>query len=78
MILTESGKLYTGITTNLERRFSEHKGKERGAKFFRTSRPEKIVFREKHKSRSAATIREIEIKQMTRLQKLQLILEQVQ
>lgn len=76
MIQTESGKLYTGITTNLERRFSEHEGKGRGAKFFRTSRPERIVFREKHKNRSAATIREMEIKQMTRPQKLQLIREQ--
>lgn len=73
---THSGKLYTGITTDLERRFLEHKGPRRGAKFFRISRPEKIIFREKHKNRSSATIREMEIKKMTRPQKLILIQKQ--
>lgn len=73
IIQTRTDKLYTGITTDLQRRFLEHKEKKRSAKFFRTSQPEKIVFREKHKNRSSATSREIEIKRMTRAQKLQLV-----
>lgn len=73
IIQTQSNKLYTGITTNLPRRFLEHQGNQRGAKFFRTSQPEKILFREKHKNRSSATTREVEIKRMTRAEKLQLI-----
>ena len=76
IVQTHSGKLYTGITTDLERRFFEHDGKPQGAKFFRTSRPEKVVFREKHKNRSLAAIREAAIKQMTRAQKQQLIQKQ--
>lgn len=73
IVQTESGKLYTGITTDVKRRFAEHTGKTRGAKFFRTSRPKKIVFAEKHKDRASASAREAEIKKMTRGEKLALI-----
>lgn len=72
IIKTESGKLYTGITNNLEKRFSSHQ-KKSGAKFFRISSPEKIVFREKFENRSLATKREIEIKKLSRKEKLLLI-----
>jgi putative endonuclease len=73
IIQTVYGKLYTGITTDLERRFREHFEKKQGARFFNTSLPKQILFRETHPSRSTATKREIEIKKMNRLQKLSLI-----
>lgn len=73
IIKTGSGKLYTGITTDLERRFSEHKSNEKGARFFNFSSPESVVFQERHINRSKATKREIEIKKMSRNQKLELI-----
>ncbi len=73
IIETESGKLYTGITTDLNRRFQEHSEKKRGAKFFSVSAPKRILFRENHSSRSEASIREAEIKRMKRSQKLELI-----
>lgn len=74
MICTRSGKLYTGITTDVERRFREHAGeKRRGARFFSISRPDAVVFRERQQNRSEATRRESEIKRMTRRQKLALI-----
>ena len=73
MIETASGKLYTGITTNLERRFSEHQKKEKGAKFFHLSTPEKVVFRESHPNRSEASKRESQIKKLSRKAKLELI-----
>ena len=72
IIQTRTGKLYTGITTNIERRFSEHK-KNKGAKYFRLESPQKIIFIESRKNRSEATKREIEIKRFNRNKKLQLI-----
>lgn len=73
IIKTKSGKLYTGITSDMKRRFVEHKKSSKGAKFFHFSKPEKIVFREEHPNRSSATKREIAIKAMSRAEKLSLI-----
>lgn len=73
IIETASGKLYTGITTNLDRRFAAHLNGKKGARFFRFSKPRSILFREKHPNRSKATKREIAIKKMTRQEKLKLI-----
>lgn len=75
MIKTSDGKLYTGITKDMERRFSEHSSKQKGAKFFHFASPEKIVYRQTFENRGEATKREIEIKKLTRLQKLNLIAE---
>ncbi len=73
IVETDNGKLYTGITTDLDRRFDEHRGSPRGAKFFRISSPARIVFRERHADRAAATSREREIKRMSRPAKLRLV-----
>lgn len=73
IIETESGRLYTGITTDLDRRFDNHLTHRKGARFFHFSKPKQIVFREPHSNRSEATKREIEIKKMSRAEKLNLI-----
>lgn len=73
IILTKSGKLYTGITKDLERRYQEHKKERKGAKFFHFSNPERIVYTESHPNRSSASKRECEIKKMSRSQKKHLI-----
>ncbi len=73
MIRSSSGKLYTGITNHLERRFSEHQKGARGARFFYFSKAEAIVFRETHPDRSSASRRESAIKKMSRAEKLLLI-----
>jgi putative endonuclease len=73
MLRCVDGTLYTGITTDLERRFQDHLEGKKGARFFRFSNPEKILYRESHPNRSKATKREIEIKKMSRPQKLKLI-----
>ena len=73
MIETQSGKLYTGITTDVERRFQEHcgeGGKNKGAKFFRTDKPNKIVYKNCLLSRGEATKLEMEIKKKSRKEKL--------
>lgn len=74
MILTEKNRLYTGISTDVERRFFEHLGVfPGGAKFFRSDIPEKIVYVESFLNRSEATIKEASIKKLTRQQKENLI-----
>lgn len=73
IIRTASGKLYTGITTDLDRRLSEHASGRGGAKFFRTASPQAVVYRESQPNRSAASRREHEIKRLSRADKLALI-----
>ena len=72
IIETSSGKLYTGITNDLEKRFHAHTNTKKGAKFFRLSSPKKIVYREQCVDRSSASKRESLIKKMSRAQKLTL------
>lgn len=74
IIQTTSGKLYTGITIDLDRRFEAHLKGEKGARFFRFSGPRRVLFRETHPNRSEATRREIQIKKMSRAQKFDLLL----
>jgi len=73
IIETESGKLYTGITKDLEKRFEAHAGKGIGARFFRTSPPKRILYTETFENRSEATKRELAIKKLSREKKLKLI-----
>ena len=71
MILCSDNTYYTGITTNLERRFDQHKtGK--GAKYFYGRQPVKFVFKENGHDRSSASQREAAIKSLTRQQKIAL------
>ena len=72
IIETKTGKLYTGITTDIKRRLNEHK-KNKGAKYFRLESPKEIVFLEVCKNRSEATKRELEIKRFNKSEKLKLI-----
>ena len=73
IIETECGRLYTGVTTDLERRFGEHKASKKGAKFFRGAVPKKIVYALGQLSRSEALKREAFIKKLPRKKKLELI-----
>ena len=73
IILCTDDSLYTGITTDLQRRFEQHSS-GRGAKYFRGRRPLEVVYREDGHSRSSASRRELEIKKMERPAKLSLIL----
>lgn len=64
--------LYTGITTDVKRRFSEHKNGE-GGHFTRAKKAKRIVYTEQYPDRSSAQKREAEIKEFTRKKKLELI-----
>lgn len=67
------GTLYTGITTNLERRIFEHNESKKGAKYTRNKRPVNLEYSERHPDRSTASKREYYIKKLSRLEKLKLI-----
>ena len=74
MILCSDSSLYTGITTDVDRRFRQH-ASQKGAKYFRHCQPQRIVFVEEGHSRGSASQREAAIKKMKREGKLQLIAE---
>lgn len=66
--------LYTGITTDVERRLQEHNSNnKKSAAYTRARRPVEIVYVENLKNRSEATSRELEIKKLSRTEKLELI-----
>lgn len=67
------GSLYTGITTDLERRTREHNQGRAGARYTRVRRPVELVYSETVTDRSAAGQREAAIKKLSRTQKLQLL-----
>ena len=64
--------LYTGWTTDVERRLKAHNA-GRGAKYTRERSPVRLVYIEEVADRRAAMKRELEIKRMRRAKKLQLI-----
>nr|WP_264475011.1 GIY-YIG nuclease family protein [Salinirubrum litoreum] len=66
------GSLYTGYTTDVERRVAEHDAGE-GAKYTRGRTPVELVYSESFDSRSAAMSREYEIKQLSRVKKERLV-----
>lgn len=66
------GSLYTGITTDVEKRLEAHRS-GKGAKYTRGRGPLELVYREECGTHSDALKREIEIKRLTREQKQALI-----
>ncbi|MGB5291097.1 MAG: GIY-YIG nuclease family protein [Lysobacterales bacterium] len=73
IIRASDERLYTGITTDVERRFNEHHDPRKGARFFRGRQPEEVVYTERHADRSSALQREAVIKKLSRKLKLELI-----
>lgn len=63
------GTLYTGITTDVEKRFAAHcSGK--GAKYTRGRAPLELVYQEVCGTHSDALRRELEVKKLTRSEKI--------
>lgn len=73
IIEASDASLYTGITTDIERRFDEHCQGQKGAKYFNGRSPVEVVYREDGHSRSSASRREAEIKKLSRSEKQNLI-----
>ena len=70
----EDNSLYTGITTDVERRFIEHLFDEKkGAKYTKTHKPEKVeVFWESEDKKKASRL-EFYLKKLTKPQKERII-----
>ncbi len=68
----KDGSLYTGITTDVNRRFKEHQRKK-GGNYTRTHKAQEIVYIEACGDRGTALKREHEIKKLERAQKLALV-----
>jgi putative endonuclease len=64
--------LYTGITTDITKRYQQHE-RQQGAKYFRARKPKQLVYLELDHNRSTASKREYEIKQLRRMDKIALL-----
>lgn len=74
LVRTASGSLYTGISTDVERRFAEHQaGAPKGARSLRGKGPLELVFRARAGDRSRASRLEWHIKRWPRSRKEALI-----
>ncbi len=72
-VTCSDGSIYSGVTTDLERRVLEHNESAKGAKYTKARRPVVLSYSEAHESRSLASKREVELKKLDRSQKLSLI-----
>jgi putative endonuclease len=66
------GSLYTGITTDLMRRFAEHQA-GKGGHYTRAHKPVRIIYSEVHANRSQASVREAAVKKLSREEKIILV-----
>jgi len=68
MIRCKDDMLYTGITTNIERRFAEHQA-GKGAKFLRGKAPLELVYQQPVGSHSEALKMEANMKKLSKAEK---------
>ena len=74
LVRCHDGSLYTGITTNVARRFAEHQENNgAGAKYLRGRGPLMLVFQKKLGSRSLALGVESKVKKLSKAKKEELI-----
>jgi len=64
----DDGSLYTGVTTDIDRRLDEHRSGE-GSKYVRSRLPCDLVYKEEHRDMSSALKREAEIKSWSKARK---------
>ncbi len=72
IILCSDDSLYTGITTDIKRRYKQHLAGT-GAKYFRGRSPCRLVYLENDHDRSSASRRESQIKKLRPVDKRRLI-----
>ena len=74
MIRAKNGSLYTGITTDVARRFSEHQNQgNKCAKYLRGKGPLELVYAEKVEMRRCALKKEAHIKTQSKDDKEKII-----
>ncbi|MCF7980527.1 MAG: GIY-YIG nuclease family protein [Pseudomonadales bacterium] len=78
LIECANGNLYTGITTDVERRFHEHRSNSsKSAKYLRGKGPLRLVWRQEIGDKSTALKTEIKIKQLSKVDKKRIIKQQL-
>ncbi len=77
MVRCKDSSLYTGITTDLSRRLTEHNSDKNGARYTRSRRPVRLVYSEKAINRQEAAKREYAIKQLDKETKELLIINTI-
>lgn len=73
IIRCADGTLYTGVTTDIDKRIWQHNHSPRGARYTRARRPVQLVYSETAADRAAACRREAAIKRCARSGKEALI-----
>jgi len=73
LLVCRDKSIYTGITTNLERRLKQHNVGS-ASKYTRSRLPVKMVYSEKHASRGDALKKEAQVKKLSRQRKIDLYL----
>ena len=74
MVRCADNTLYAGVTNNLQRRIKQHNGELRGgARYTASRRPVVLAWEEETNSRGMAQKREIEIRHLSKVQKIKLI-----
>ena len=79
MIRAVDGALYTGVTTDVSRRFEEHQGlalQSRGSKFLKGRGPIKLVLSEKIGDKILAHQLEYRLKRLSKLAKEEIVARQ--
>ncbi|MDH5763866.1 MAG: GIY-YIG nuclease family protein [Nitrospinota bacterium] len=74
IIRVRGGSLYTGIATDVERRFAEHvEGGKKGSKYLRARGPLTLVFQQQIGNQSQALKAETAVKNLSKPAKEQLV-----
>ncbi len=70
LIRCKHGRLYTGITTDVERRFEEHKSSnKKGSKYLRGKAPLKLVMKKKIGNKSLALKTAAKVTKLSKVEK---------
>jgi putative endonuclease len=80
LIRCGDGSLYTGITTDVERRLREHgdeNGSGKGAKFLRGRQPLALVYQIQLQNRSEAQQLEYKVKRLSKIEKESLVKNEI-
>jgi putative endonuclease len=75
VVQCSDGTLYTGVSTDIDRRVREHNGSKRGAKYTKTRRPVRLVWSKEFNNRSEAQSAEYNFKKLFHKQKWEIINE---
>jgi putative endonuclease len=74
LVRCQNGSLYTGISTDVARRFAQHQGEGgAGSKYLKSREPLVLVFQKKLGSRSLALGVESKVKKLSKARKEELI-----